>query len=51
MTLLRISARHFTAGIIPGGRAAPILRYMLPWTIDKIRAYCARKGWTVEELP
>lgn len=46
--MLRITAPHFVAGIVRGGDCAPILRYMRGWTLREIRAYCARKGWTVE---
>jgi len=48
--MLRITAPHFVAGIEPHWRAAPILRYMLAWSSKGIRGYCAKKGWTVEEL-
>ena len=46
----RIVAPHFVAGIEPGWRAAPILRYMVRWMPEKIIEYCRRKGWQVEEL-
>ena len=46
--MLRISAPHFVAGIVQGGMAAPIIRYMKGWTLAQIRAYCDRKGWHVE---
>lgn len=47
--LLRIQSSYFVAGIEVGaGRAAPIVRYMVGWDIQRIQAYCARKGWRVE---
>lgn len=48
MTLLRITAPHFVAGVVVGERAAPIIGYMKRWEADKIRAYARRRGWTVE---
>lgn len=50
MTILRIVAPHFVAGIEPGGRCAPILAYMRTWSLSRIRMYCARRGWTVEAV-
>lgn len=45
----RIVAPHFVAGIvIEDGkvvRAAPIVRYMLGWSEDRVREYVNRKGW------
>lgn len=52
--LLQIHAPHFTAGLytaedsetIVGG--ADIIKYMRHWTVDKVRLYCQRRGWTLE---
>lgn len=45
-------AKPFCAGVcLSGGhvaRAAPILRYMLGWTEQRIRQYAAGKRWAVE---
>ncbi len=49
--LIRVVAPHFVAGIVRGGRCAPIIAYMKGWTWPQIRAYCARKGWTCEWIP
>ena len=49
--MLRISAPHFVAGIVRGGPAAPIIRYMKGWTFARIKAYCDRKRWTIEVMP
>ena len=49
--MLRISAPHFVAGIVRGRLCAPIIAYMKGWTLRKIKDYCARKAWTVEEMP
>ncbi len=50
----RITAPHFCAGLTLGhGRieeTAPILAYMRGWSIERVRDYCDRKGWTVEAL-
>lgn len=53
--LTRIEAPHFVAAVVlvhdgPGlkvARAAPILRYMLGWSGDRVYAYIERKGWRV----
>ena len=26
-------------------RAAPIIKYMHGWTVERVEAYCASKGW------
>lgn len=49
-SMVRITAPWFVAGVVLGKRAAPIVRYMVPWTLDQIRAYCAKRGWQVEVL-
>ena len=48
---LRILAPHFVAGIVLGERAAPIVRFILGWNERRIRDYCARRRWRVEEVP
>ena len=48
--MLRIVAPHFVAGIVRDGPVAPIISYMKGWTLARIRAYCARKGWSVEVM-
>lgn len=48
--LLRVTAPYFCAGVVPGEVAAPIIRYMLPWTEQAIRDYARKKGWRVEAL-
>jgi hypothetical protein len=52
--VIRITARHFVAGIVPhNGRvvnAAPILRYMIHWTGKQVADYCAKKGWQWERV-
>ena len=50
MLLLTIDAPHFNAGLIPGARAAPIIRYMQRWHIDRIKEYCERKGWELTAI-
>jgi len=49
--MLRITAPYFVAGIVRGGRCAPIIAYMKGWKLSQIEAYCARKGWIVERMP
>lgn len=48
--LFRIVAPHFVAGIEPGVVAAPIIKYMLPWSEDQIRKYCKKKGWEINPI-
>jgi len=48
--LLRITAPHFVAGVVPGLYAAPIVAYMIAWAPAAIECYCADKGWSVERL-
>ena len=54
MTLVRITAPHFVAGLVAeAGRvyiAAPILRYMVGWTGNQVADYCAGKRWTWERV-
>jgi len=49
--LLQITAPHFVAGLVieEGSvkRVAPIIKYMRGYTIEKVRKYCERKGWTL----
>lgn len=49
--MLRITAPHFVAGIVRGGKVAPIISYMKGWTLRQIQEYCAKKKWLVEILP
>lgn len=50
-TLCYIDAPHFMAGfIVNNGKvvfAAPIIRYMLNWSEDRVRSYCKEKRWKV----
>lgn len=52
MTLVQITAPYFCAALEylegGGGSCAPILKYMKWWNLDKIKAYCFKKGWKVE---
>lgn len=52
MTLLRVVAPHFVAGIVTDGEsvreAAPIMAYMLGWDATRFRAYVRQKSWKVE---
>ena len=48
LTLIRIVAPHFEAGLETGGvvrRAAPILHYMVGCPDDRVRAYVKEQGW------
>lgn len=54
MTLIRILAPHFVAGLLHDGqrvcRAAPILRWAVGKQVGVVQAYCQRKGWGWEVL-
>lgn len=49
MTLLRIVAPHFVAGVEAQGsrivRAAPIVHYMVGWSRTRFVGYAEEKGW------
>jgi hypothetical protein len=46
--MLRIVSPYFVAGIVEQGAVAPIIKYMKGWTFEQIKAYCNKKGWTIE---
>jgi hypothetical protein len=45
--VIRITSPYFCAGIVEG-RAAPIIKYMQSWTLEKIQEYCNKKKWRLE---
>lgn len=53
--LARIVAPHFVCGIlIADGRVsatAPIVRYMLGWSPQRVLSYCNHKGWEIARVP
>lgn len=57
LTLVRITAPHFVAGLIYDPEtdrvtmAAPILRYMMGWSRDMVADYCKSKDWTATTRP
>lgn len=51
--LIAIDAPHFYAGIVSEDgmtvtEAAPIVRYMTGWNLDKVVEYVEKKGWKLE---
>jgi hypothetical protein len=50
--LIHIRGTHhgkpFVAGVVLGKRAAPIVRYMEGWSLDRIKHHCEKMKWTVE---
>lgn len=52
---VRIEAPYFCAGITilngRGAKAAPIIAYMVGWTLFRIERYCQVKGWGYELVP
>jgi hypothetical protein len=49
--LAQITAPYFCAGIVlRHGRvaeAAPIVKFMLGWSRDRVRYYCSQRGWKI----
>lgn len=50
--IFRIASGHFTAGGVILDNAvtdeiAPILRYMIGWSQQRVVNYCREKGWTL----
>lgn len=49
MQLYQIRAPHFTAGLeVSCGivtRAAPIVKYMMYWTPERVLSYCRKRQW------
>lgn len=50
--LARIEAKHFVAGLVLEADkviiAAPIIRYMLGWSRERVREYAGEKGWRAQ---
>ena len=46
-----LRGKPFTAGVVIGRRAAPIIRYMASWSVAQIEDYCKKMKWNVEKLP
>ena len=46
-----IRAPYFCAAVVPGHYGAPIIRYMVPWTLPAIERYCTSKGWSCVVIP
>lgn len=52
--LARIVAPKFIAGIVLEDDvvvlAPPLLRYMIGWKRDKVRAHVKKKGWQIKKV-
>lgn len=53
--LYQITAPYFCAGIDFKGtlivkEAAPIIKYMKGWTLQKVSNYCLCKRWTLKQI-
>lgn len=58
--LYQIQAPHFTAGLestpqtatdgLTVYRTAPIIKYMMGWTIARVAQYCKQKRWRLIPL-
>jgi hypothetical protein len=46
---IQITADHLCAGLVIGGghvrKAAPILKYMAGWRIERVEEYCRKRYW------
>jgi hypothetical protein len=55
MTLYRITGKTYRGrwfcACIGNGLCAPILKYMKGWTVGRIKAFCAERGWTIDVIP
>jgi hypothetical protein len=51
-TLVLVEAPRFTAGLVLHDnvviKTAPIARYMVGWSLDKLRKHCERKQWKIK---
>lgn len=48
---IRITAPHFVAGVFGHEvveKAAPILKYMVGWTLERVQVYATSKHWLFE---
>lgn len=54
MTLLRIMAPKFTAGVVVQEgrvtRAAPCLTSTIGWTRQQVEAHCEKNGWQCQRV-
>ena len=52
MMILQIDSGYFCAGVVLDNdrvqRTAPIVKYMLGWTLQRVRDYCERKSWRLQ---
>lgn len=52
-TVIQVESSYFCAGLeVENGTvvsAAPIIHYMLDWSVEKVKAYATKKGWVVRE--
>jgi len=46
-----IDAPHFYAGVTLKNhvviKAAPIVKYMIGWNVERVGAYCTQKNWKI----
>ena len=53
--LMQILGPHFVAGVVLKNntvvRAAPILKYMIGWSQQRVMQYALHKHWTVKTIP
>ncbi len=56
MILIQIKSSYFCAGLeaedydLQVKRAAPILKYMMGWSVRRVEKYAKQKGWTLKIL-
>ncbi len=53
-SLFRIVAPYFVCGVVVTNekitRTAPIVKYMLGWSVEKMHQYAKQKRWTVQSF-
>lgn len=54
MKLIRITSDFFVAGLdVEEDRviaSAPIIHYMLDWTVERVKDYAKKRKWEIEEI-
>jgi len=54
--LIRIKSTGFVAGVVLDRETglvidtAPIVRFMVDWSVEEVKAYCRQRGWEMSEV-
>ena len=53
-SLYQIKAKHFVAGLETKHSVviftAPIIKYMVGWSLERVKEYCQRKEWELNYI-